>query len=35
LGGGSGSTGGLPIVLVALAGVLATSLILAPRRIRR
>ncbi len=32
---GSSTTGGLPIVLVALAGVLATSLILAPRRRRR
>jgi hypothetical protein len=33
--GGSSTTGGLPIVLVALAGVLATSLVLAPRRRRR
>jgi hypothetical protein len=33
--GGSSTGGGLPIVLVALAGVLVSSLILAPRRIRR
>lgn len=33
--GNSSSGGGLPVVLVALAGVLVTSLILAPRKIRR
>jgi hypothetical protein len=33
--GDSSTTGGLPIILVALAGVLATSLILTPRRRRR
>jgi hypothetical protein len=33
--GNSSSGGGLPIVLVALAGVLVSSLILAPRKIRR
>jgi hypothetical protein len=35
VGGGSSSTGGLPIVLIALAGILATSVILLPRRAKR